>query len=159
MENSYFSTISSVPFLASAIRRINKGNNLGSLVDDEGKLASASNWRREHLLACWVVVKETGSSILPILQDYTAGSDVEVLPPFIPIFLEGPPASAGRLCEVPEHRYVRLCEPSSLGSLWAALGEFHRLYPVEDGDDSDNDSDVSFGPPSFIFRFPGPRWS
>ncbi|KAK1754066.1 hypothetical protein QBC47DRAFT_385523 [Echria macrotheca] len=141
MENPYFGTISSVSSLDAAIRR-EGGGTLRSLATPDCELDSASKWRRQHLLACRVIVK-TGNppAILPILQNSTTKD--ETWPPFIRNFIDGPPATAGALGETPEHRYVRLCEPSSLGSLWAALGEFYRYKPVDQSYESDNDSDVS----------------
>ena len=87
-------------------------------------LAPASQWKRQHLLA-WRVIFQTGSNpILPILQNYTTNLKDKEWPPFIHNFIDGPPRTAAAVSEIPEHDYVRLCDPPSLGSLWAALGEF-----------------------------------
>lgn len=135
MAQSYFNRVTSLSALIGIIRQEN-AKDFASLHPVGDKLPSASRWDRSDLLACRVIVKNSRSppDILPFLESFTHPRDQD-WPPFIKNFLDGPPPEAGTLSSTPEHRFVRWCEPASLGSIWAALGEFIRaeLEPEKDG--------------------------
>lgn len=85
-------------------------------------MAPTSGWRRDHLLACRVIVRQTRPYILPILDQHSESSDT-TSPVEILNFVNGP--ESGKHLQKSEHSLVRDFGYSiSLAQTWAALAAF-----------------------------------
>ncbi|KAG6001013.1 hypothetical protein E4U21_004769 [Claviceps maximensis] len=108
----YFATVTST----SSFRRISKKEKAAPLVDL--KHSAASNWGRQHLIACRVICHPTRHSVSPFLDQYNVSTESQH-PSEIKQLLDGP--NSGDL-DQSEHYLAH--KYGILGQLWAALAIF-----------------------------------
>ncbi|GLA56127.1 hypothetical protein AnigIFM63604_004665, partial [Aspergillus niger] len=133
----YFSTVTS----ESAFRARYEAENGKSFADIIS--VSASDWGRQHLLACRVVRRDLQRSVLPLLSQFTQPSDLSSSTE-ISRFIDGP--SANDLTRS-EHSLVRNSTCGvSLAQAWSSMAMFKggqdgRRNDIVDSTEEENKSD------------------
>jgi hypothetical protein len=130
----YFNTVTTKSAFTSRFE-LEKGTSFGKLPH-----AAASNWGRQHLLACRVIRRQKLDRILPLLANYHRTSlDTRrgSFPPEIDKFLSGPTTKHEFLSE---HQLIREYGVS-LGQTWASLATFKDPKDREVDEHSKNEED------------------
>jgi hypothetical protein len=124
-ETSYFDKVTTRSAYAELLGAAND-KTLAALQDTH---RPASQWSREHLLACRVVRSSREHTVLPVLESSLTTVALDPRPPEIASFLNGPPAGFRYRSEHQLHRD----HGTSLGQVWSALGSVMRVQVVEIG--------------------------